>query len=1295
MVNGFPLFIPASPKGAAPHPGKRVALAGALTLLLAGCTGASEPLPPPGPLACAPRSTQSCYCPNDRYGVQTCDDEGLAFSQCACPSDPPPIIPEPEPEPPLTDCAPALALSPASTHVLPWSLSALSATGGTGAYVFELTVPASGGVVNHLTGSYLAGGAGNTVDTVLITDQGCLGSASVDLHVVLPMTVRPATAAVPLSGDVPIEVTKGSGSFTFALSQNESGATLDTDGVYHAGAAAGTDTVTVTDALTGETTGVNLAVQNSAGIFAEAAHLVIPVGESHYLEVRGGSGHISIASSLSGLTVDENLITATAATRGDVTITDLFTGQQASLTVTAVPSLPLTSIRSGEGLAFISTVAGDINQDGFMDAAVGIGEANTGGFTSGAVFIYEGTSVGLNITPVRIISGTRREERLGSRMLLKDVTGDGLADLIVGAYRSNIDAKYGGAVYLYKGKADAFLEAQPAATWAQGSSWGEFGYDITACDFDGDGREDIAIGGRSLEDRETDVVTTNQGAVFIYLGSASGFSVQPTQRLYGQTLNGSGAWVNQAQVKLGRELESGFLNDDAYCDLITSAVNPVPSSDDDGGLYVYAGRPGTALTPGGVSQAPHLAIRRVTGERKTRLGHSLATGDVNGDAVVDIIVGEPYYDTTGSTNAGAVHVIPGGMALSEIASAWTAIEDTPPVFTGDSGNDYEGYWVGSADRNGDDIADILVGSLNGEVAGGVNNTGTVHILDGQLNALPASPPGQSYAGLSAGDRFGLSAAWLGDVNQDGHDDFLGFGQYDATYGYRVGRALYFSGAPDAAPIGLEYPSLPAGQGLGHAVALVPSPANDGSTLAVAGADQQNAANGYNRGAVTIHRVGSDGQLTPLQVLTQGAQGANWNRFGHGLAGLDDFDGDGRPDLAVIAYQQHRPASFNAALFAGPGDNWSAAPASCSGSDISNTGALLVYRGKADGEFTATPGFVYFPSEKNDELRRVASADVNGDGLSDVLLGSTEWDGAQGNTGGVRVVFGRAGAVGIGTRTEVICDADFTFHGSNKDDKLGESLTSAGDLNGDGCDEFAAGSELSDRGNRNQGEVRIFWGAGGVGCPSAVKVTSLLSGDKDSKAGAALAGGHDVDGDSIPDLVVGGDEHLLDDGTKAGAVWLLSGSYLAGLPSQSANGAQSAPTFEGFGDAAGSARLRLEGQTLMERFGASLFLVPNLESDGRAGVLVGRPGAREMGYPNAGGAWLYRYTLPQGADPGGFAAEPALKLTGEVTGWETELGSALSAASTGAGNLLMVGGYWGKGAGVDAGSAYVFSLPDGP
>ena len=64
--------------------------------------------------------------------------------------------------------------------------------------------------------------------------------------------------------------------------------------------------------------------------------------------------------------------------------------------------------------------------------------------------------------------------------------------------------------------------------------------------------------------------------------------------------------------------------------------------------------------------------------------------------------------------------------------------------------------------------------------------------------------------------------------------------------------------------------------------------------------------------------------------------------------------------------------------------------------------------------------------------------------------------------------------------QVVCESGFTATGQATSDYYGVSVAPLGDVNEDGCDDFAAGALGWDYGVGNQGGVQVFFGWGGVG-----------------------------------------------------------------------------------------------------------------------------------------------------------------------------------------------------------------------
>lgn len=151
---------------------------------------------------------------------------------------------------------------------------------------------------------------------------------------------------------------------------------------------------------------------------------------------------------------------------------------------------------------------------------------------------------------------------------------------------------------------------------------------------------------------------------------------------------------------------------------------------------------------------------------------------------------------------------------------------------------------------------------------------------------------------------------------------------------------------------------------------------------------------------------------------------------------------------------------------------------------------------------------------------VAVADLNGDGFDDIIVGAPMYFNKETQAGGAVYVFINAAFDGTFSGVEPILIT------GPRDSRFGMAVTSAGDLNSDGFEDFAVGAPYE---NEGQGAVYIYLGSGseGVSLPHSQKITpsdfptnlqnAVLP---NNTFGYSLSGGQDLDGNDFPDLLVG-------------------------------------------------------------------------------------------------------------------------------------------------------------------------------
>lgn len=428
-------------------------------------------------------------------------------------------------------------------------------------------------------------------------------------------------------------------------------------------------------------------------------------------------------------------------------------------------------------------------------------------------------------------------------------------------------------------------------------------------------------------------------------------------------------------------------------------------------------------------------------------------GDIDGDGWEDAVLGFLETDLY-AVDAGAVLIYrggPGGMSLGRVIHG-----------------SYQGQGLGRAvavaDLDGDGRGDLIATTTNGVALGGTR--GAVSVWPGVAGGLFGEEPSFVLEGSIPGAQFGHRVAAC---------DFNGDGLLDLA---------------------------------------VAAPALEDYAAQVIAEDQ---------GAVAIHLNGKTGIAPKAEVVLYGQAlvGGAWAaRPGMGLGAelaAGDMDGDGACDLFVRGSWPDGP------------DGETSSP------------AVLIYRGLPLGQGVSGKGGVAkLPSRVllgagGGFGASLAAGDVDGDAWADLVIGHT---GAGGGAGAVRVLRGGPLPVGPAAKAEET-EGDWWFGGLAGGDGLGARVA-VGDADGappldvlvSGLDGELAGGE------DGAGVVVAFPGTAG-GVPSttpALIVAGEASGDRFGEA-AALVG--DVDGDGTPDAVVfaGGADAL---GPDVGLPYLVHG-----------------------------------------------------------------------------------------------------------------------------------------------------------
>ena len=761
--------------------------------------------------------------------------------------------------------------------------------------------------------------------------------------------------------------------------------------------------------------------------------------------------------------------------------------------------------------------AGDTNGDGHNDIVVGADQADN---NKGIVYIFSGKDG----STLKRLSGESDNDYFGGSVSgAGDVNADGHNDVVVGARGSDSGGNESGSVYVYSGLTGAELFKVDG-----GSPYDKFGLSVSGVgDVNSDGFSDVIAGANNRSINEFPSVSVQ---------IISGQSGSTLYTLYEKS------WAFTSGLSVSGV---GDIDADGVSDIVIGVPGDNGTRDSLGTVNIYSGKSGSKLYQlEGVSPFDSL-------------GYSVSgAGDLDGDGSDEIIVGA-YSPSNNSFASGSVRVY--SLTKDWDNDGYQAWEDPLPLIFTDL----------TTDLDADGLTDFY--EFNNGLNPRIEDTDSDGLDDGdEVNLYLTNPknPDGDGDGLNDGDEVihnanpfisdtdddGLtdgqevnqygSSPLVVDTDEDGISDLNeaqtyhsnpssndsdsdGYTDYDEIYVYHTDPRLSDTdgdGVNDPLDLINEWLYFVNGNSyndnLGASVSSAGDVNADGYDDFIIGAPHDNNSTG-NTGTARVYS-GLDGTIlnvfngTPPHLA-----------FGTSVSGAGDVNGDGYADVVIGAV---------------------------GGSSIS--GSVQIFSGE-DGSVLYT----FFGESVNDKFGGSVSGagDVNGDGYDDVIIGASRDDSAGRDAGSARIISGLDGSV-----LQV-------FYGDSPSDNLGNSVGVVGDVNGDGYGDVIVGAYRD-----GSGSASVYSGVDGT---TIFKFNGESNGDQ---FGWSVSGAGDVNGDSYPDVVVGAN---YDDnsGVDSGSVYIYSGID-------------------------GAILYRFNGDSAYDYFGYSVSGLGDIDGDGFGEVIVGITGS---------------------------------------------------------------------------------------